>query len=86
MLGICLLFVCFLYSHLNVLEYKNGVCVLQAFICFCCLTRCLTLQTFDFTVCFGKGYDLQVGSKHQQKMNCLKFMLLSEVLSEDPCY
>lgn len=37
---------------------------------FLLLTLCLTLQTSDFIVCFGRDYDLQVGRKHQQKMNC----------------
>lgn len=37
---------------------------------FLLLTLCLTLQTSDFTVCFGRGYELQVGRRHQQKMNC----------------
>lgn len=56
---------CFFYSHLgNVLGYKWYMCSPGIHL-FLLLTLCLTLQTSlsDFTVCFGRGYDLHMGRR-----------------------
>lgn len=41
---------------------------------FMLLTLCLTLQTSDFIVCFGRDYD------HQQKMNCKEWRAFQSCL------